>query len=56
VDQERKEAEKKTCLNCGRKHIKPGTPEEEHRQMDACRAQEWLDILTEREAFLENWL
>lgn len=56
MEQERQEAEKKTCLHCGRKHIKPGTPEEEYRQMDICHNQEWLDNLAEQEALLDNWL
>jgi hypothetical protein len=56
VEQKRKEAEKKTCLQCGRKHITPGTPEEEYRQMDICRNQEWIDYITEQQEFLDNWL
>lgn len=41
--EEKEKPEKKICLQCGRGNITPGTPEEEYRQMDICRNQEWID-------------
>lgn len=53
---EEKRDKKKICLHCGRKHIIPGTPEEEYRQMDICRNQEWIDYITEQQELLDKWL
>lgn len=54
--QDREKDERKTCLHCGRRHILPGTPEQEYHQMEACRDQEWIDMIAEQEMLYDNWL
>lgn len=53
---EEKRDEKKICLQCGFKHITPGRPEDEYRQMEICRDQEWLNQVMEEQMLLYNWL
>ncbi len=50
------EEERKICQHCRRRHIHPGTSEEEYLQEEQCRNQEWLDMEAERLSFYDNWL